>query len=93
MEAREDIALLWRPHPLIRAAIEVMRPQLWEEYQNIVQEYKEKGWGIYDDTPQLARAIAVSDGYYGDYSSLIPLCKSVGMPVMIQNPKEPVLDF
>ena len=92
-ENREDIALLWRPHPLIRAAIEVMRPQLWEEYQNIVQEYKEKGWGIYDDTPQLARAIAVSDGYYGDYSSLIPLCKSVGMPVMIQNPKEPVLDF
>lgn len=86
-EKREDIALLWRPHPLVQATIEAMRPQLWEDYQNMARKYRREGWGIYDDTPQLARAIAVSDGYYGDWSSLIPLCKSVGMPVMVQNPE------
>lgn len=86
-ENKDDAVLLWRPHPLIRATIEAMRPQLCEEYWNIVQEYRKAGWGIYDDTPELDRAVAVSDGYYGDYSSLIPLCESVGMPVMIQNPE------
>lgn len=86
-ENREDAALLWRPHPLIQATIEAMRPKLWAEYQGIVQGYREEGWGIYDDTPELDRAIAVSDGYYGDPSSLVELCRSTGMPVMIQNPE------
>ena len=84
-ENREDVALLWRPHPLIRATIEAMRPQLWAEYQEMMQEYRKEGWGIYDDTPELDRAIAISDGYYGDPRSLVALCRSVGMPVMIQN--------
>ena len=83
-ENKEDVALLWRPHPLIPATIKSMRPQLWTEYQSVVREYREEGWGIYDDSPDLDRAIAVSDGYYGDPSSVVNLCKSVGMPVMIQ---------
>lgn len=83
-ENREDVALLWRPHPLIPATIKSMRPQLWTEYQSVVREYREEGCGIYDDSPDLDRAIAVSDGYYGDPSSVVNLCKSVGMPVMIQ---------
>ncbi|MCI8660297.1 MAG: hypothetical protein HFG54_08655, partial [Lachnospiraceae bacterium] len=37
-ENKEEVALLWRPHPLIRATIESMRPKLWEEYQEIVRE-------------------------------------------------------
>lgn len=84
-ENKEDVALLWRPHPLIPATIKSMRPQLWTEYQSVVREYREEGWGIYDDSPDLDRAIAVSDGYYGDYSSLVSLCRNCGMPVMIQN--------
>lgn len=84
-ENRGNVALLWRPHPLIQATIEAMRSKLWAEYQGMVQGYREEGWGIYDDTPELDRAIALSDGYYGDPSSLVELCRSAGMPVMIQN--------
>ena len=84
---REDVVLLWRPHPLIQATIEAMRPKLWAEYQDIVQEYRKAGWGIYDDTPELDRAIVISDGYYGDPSSLTALCRSIGVPVMLQNPE------
>ena len=80
-----DVALLWRPHPLIRATIEAMRPQLWEEYEGIVKEYCEAGWGIYDDTPDMDRAIALCDAYYGDHSSLVRLCQEAGKPVMIQD--------
>lgn len=85
MENKEEIALLWRPHPLIEATISSMRPQLWVEYQKIVDEYRADRWGIYDDSPELDRAIALCDGYYGDHSSLVQLCQEVGKPIMIQD--------
>ena len=34
-ENREEIALLWRPHPLIESTLTAMRPQLWEVYKAI----------------------------------------------------------
>ena len=84
-EVREEVALLWRPHPLIKATIESMRPRLWEEYEKLVSEYKRASWGIYDDTADLNRAIALADAYYGDNSSLVQLCQEKGMPIMLQN--------
>ncbi len=84
-ENRDEVTLLWRPHPLMEATIKAMRPGLREEYEGIVDRYRSDGWGIYDDTADLDRAIALSDGYYGDWSSVVELCKEKGIPVMIQN--------
>ena len=84
-ENQDEVALLWRPHPLIKATIESMRPELWQEYRVIVEQYREEGWGIYDDTADVDRAIAISDAYYGDGSSLVQLYQKTGKPVMIQN--------
>ncbi|MGN0352691.1 MAG: hypothetical protein ACI4ES_13655 [Roseburia sp.] len=84
-EHQDDVALLWRPHPLIKTTIESMRPQLWEEYCKIVEQYKEEGWGIYDDTADMDRAVILCDGYYGDASSVVQLVQKAGKPVMIQN--------
>ena len=83
---KEAVALLWRPHPLIEATIASMRPKLWEDYREIVEKYRQEGWGIYDDSADLNRAVALADAYYGDGSSVVQLCQSVGMPVMIQQP-------
>ncbi len=82
---QERTALLWRPHPLIEATISAMRPQLWTEYKQLADRYREAGWGIYDDTADLSRALAVSDAYYGDHSSLVKLCLQAGKPIMIQD--------
>ncbi len=84
-ELTNDVVLLWRPHPLIKATTKSMRPNLWMDYEKIVDQYKTEAWGIYDDSAELNRAIALSDGYYGDPSSLVQLCQKVKMPVMIQN--------
>ncbi|MCI8940333.1 MAG: hypothetical protein HFH12_10160 [Dorea sp.] len=84
-ENRGEAALLWRPHPLIKATIESMRPELWEEYYRLVEDYKAAGWGIYDDSADMDRAVALCDAYYGDSSSLVQLCQEAGKPVMIQN--------
>ncbi|MCH5256089.1 MAG: hypothetical protein J1D87_02305 [Lachnospiraceae bacterium] len=84
-ENRDKVALLWRPHPLIKATIESMRPQLWQAYAEMEMKYREDGWGIYDDTPDMNRAIALSDAYYGDGSSIVRLYQEMGKPVLMQN--------
>ena len=81
----DEIALLWRPHPLIKATITSMRPNLWNEYEKIVQQYLADNWGIYDDSPDLDRALVLSDAYYGDGSSLVRLYQKLGKPIMLQN--------
>lgn len=84
-ENKEKVALLWRPHPLVKATFQTMRPQLWAAYKELLDQYLEEGWGIYDDTPDLDRAIVVCDGYYGDPSSVVQLCQAAGKPVLIQD--------
>ncbi len=82
---KDEIALLWRPHPLMEATIESMRSGLYEEYMKLKQRFLDENIGIYDETPDMYTAIALSDGYYGDWSSLVPLYQKTGKPVMIQN--------
>lgn len=84
-ENQDEVALLWRPHPLIQATIESMRPQLWEAYKEIRDRYVEEGWGIYDDSADVDRAVVISDGYYGDMSSVMQLYKKAGKASMIQD--------
>lgn len=84
-EHNDEIALLWRPHPLLQTTISSMRPQLRDEYQKMVDEYKEEGWGIYDDTADIDRAVILSDAYYGDHSSVVQLYQQTGKPMMMQN--------
>ena len=82
-EYREEIVLLWRPHPLLESTIKVMRPLLFEEYKIIVSSYIAEGFGIYDDTADINRAIVLSDAYYGDTSSVLQLYKKTEKPAMI----------
>lgn len=84
-EKQDEVALLWRPHPLIKATIESMRPKLWKEYTEIVEQYKAEGWGIYDDSADMDRAVVLSDAYYGDMSSVVQLYQKTGKMVMLQN--------
>lgn len=87
-ENQDEIALLWRPHPLIKATIESMRPQLWMEYEKTVKTYIEEGWGIYDDTADMNRAIALSDAYYGDPSSIVKMYEETRKLILIQTVEE-----
>ncbi len=84
-ENQEEVALLWRPHPLVKATIESMRPSLWKEYEKLLAWYQAQGFGIYDDTADLNRAIEISDAYYGDASSVVQLYRKTGKPVMMQD--------
>lgn len=95
-ENRDEVVLLWRPHPLIQSTIESMRPKLWEAYAQLKDRYIEEGWGIYDDSADIDRAIILSDAYYGvGSSSVVQLYQKTGKLVMIQDAdvgKEKLLD-
>ena len=90
---RDDAVLWWRPHPLSEATYSSMRRHLIDEYNQIVESYKSAGRGIYDDTYDLHRAIAVSDAYYGDISSLVALYGITGKPVVIQDTSSEICDI
>ena len=81
-----DIVLLWRPHPLTESTLTSMRPEHQERYQAIKDRYLRGDWGIYDDTADMNRAVALSDAYYGDWSSIVYLYQKTGKKIMIQNP-------
>lgn len=84
-ENKDEVALLWRPHPLIESTLVSMRPELWEGYRKIREKYREESWGIYDDTADMDRAVILSDAYYGDGSSIVQLYQKTGKAVMIQD--------
>ena len=81
----DDVAVLWRPHPLIPSTIYSMRPELATRYEAIVAKYKNDDWGIYDETGDLHRSIALSDAYYGDDSSILNLFRELKKPIMIED--------
>lgn len=81
----DKVTMLWRPHPLIPATLDSMRPELSARYAQIVDDYKKADWGIFDDTSDLNRSIAICDAYYGDESSVIQLFQGAKKPVMVEN--------
>ncbi len=82
---RDDVALWWRPHPLSKDTIKSMHPDIWKEYNDIITGFKEAGHGIYDETGDLHQALACSDAYYGDYSSVASMYRVTGKPILFQN--------
>lgn len=83
---REDIALIWRPHPLLRATLESMRPELASRYDRIIKWYKDERIGIYDRTPDVNNTVAISDAYIGEEgSSVVHLFGILGKPIFIMS--------
>lgn len=84
-ERKDDVVLLWRPHPLLMNTIHSMRPELRDAYLSRVCAFRQEGWGIFDDTPDPNLAMAISDAYYGDWSSVFIIYRVTDKPVLIQN--------
>lgn len=86
-QQHDDVVLLWRPHPLMVQTLKAMKPGLLNKYSQLVENYRKSQIGIYDDSPDVERAIIISDAYYGDWSSLVEMYKTTGKPIMIQRYK------
>ena len=81
-EKRRDVVLWFRPHPYMELHFHGERLNM---YTKLINEYISSGFGIYDDTSDLYRAIAWGDGLYSDPSSVLLLYQATGKPVMMAN--------
>lgn len=70
---------------MIESTMKSMRPTVLEKYMVLKDNYISEGWGIWDETADVDRAVVLSDAYYGDPSSLVQLYQQTGKPIMIQN--------
>jgi hypothetical protein len=80
-ENRDDIAMIWRPHPLSDSTIKSMRPQLLEEYKALEKRVASSSFGVLDYTPDAEFSMALSDAYIGaGASSLFYMYCVTGKP-------------
>ena len=84
-QCQEEFVLWWRPHPFLMTMLRIEQPETFKMYQDLVGQYRQAGWGIYDDSAELNRAISCTAAYYGDYSSVVYLYQETGKPVVIQS--------
>lgn len=85
-KGRDDVCILWRPHPLLESTFDSMRSQYKPAYEKIKKEFIESGLGIYDTTPHIEDTIAICDSYIGDGgTSVISLFGVVGKSMFILN--------
>lgn len=84
-ENREDIVMWWRPDPKVREVLRKTKPGVLQKYRDLVQEYRDAGWGIYDDSADQERAVCLCDAFYGDAGSTANQCRNKKKPVMFQD--------
>lgn len=89
--SRDDVVLWWRPHPNTEMNFRIKRPEWLDEYMRVLSNYRCGKRGIYDNSPDLHRAIAMSDIYYGDGSSIVSLFQTARKPSLTQDVN--ILDY
>lgn len=85
-QGREDVCLLWRPHPLLESTFDSMRKEYKPVYEALKAWFLEADIGILDETTEIEDTIALSDVYIGDAgTSVTSLFGVVGKPIFILN--------
>lgn len=83
-QKNDNACLIWRPHPLLEATFDSMRSQFKPIYDNLKTSFINDGIGIYDDTADVIKTIALCDAYIGDATSSVATSfYAVGKPVFI----------
>ncbi|MGN6714463.1 MAG: hypothetical protein ACTHKA_22815 [Anaerocolumna jejuensis] len=82
----KDILLIWRPHPLMHATLRTMEGTLYQRYLAIEKSFLEEDIGVLDRTSDVGIAVALSEAYIGEASSVIYMFELIGKPVFLIDP-------
>ncbi len=82
---KEDMALIWRPHPLLKETIQTMENDKIEQYAELVKTITEAENAVVDDSSDAYKAIKLSDAMVSDYSSLALQYMFTGKPAFLWN--------
>lgn len=82
----EKILVIWYVDSFVESFIRKEMSSLYDEYKNIVEEYKAAGYGIFSNNPADVDVILeLADAYYGDTDRIVQKFRNRKLPVMIQN--------
>lgn len=84
-ESSEEITLVWHVDPMIFSCHEKLKPDLYHALLQLIEQYKDEHWGIYDDSTDEARLVRLCNAYYGDASPIALAFERAGKPVMFQD--------
>lgn len=80
----ERVQLIWRPHPLLEATIKSTRPELTDDFRDLMDYFLNNKIGVLDKTEDVSRVVACTDAYIGSaYSSIIILYTIAEKPVFL----------
>lgn len=83
---KDRACIIWRPHPLLESSLKSMRPAYLDMYYKLIDYFKDNDIGIFDDTSDITKTIALSDYYIGDSgTSVTSLFGIAGKPMFIFN--------
>ncbi len=82
-QIHDSVLLWWRPQPIMKKVLNQVSLKLGERYQKILDDFREGGWGICDETDHINRAVEACDIYYGDMNAVLQPFQDAAKPIMI----------
>lgn len=84
-EAKDKIELVWKTYRQRIPDTNSDNTMIMEQYQKTIRSFQESGWGKYEEGNEWESILEKCNGYYGDMTGIVQICKSRKIPVMIQN--------
>ena len=83
---KEQIIFLWFMDPQIKKVLKEKKPEIWQAFCDVREEYVGGGIGILDESGDYSCATMLCDAFYGDAGKILSECRMKGKPIMWETP-------
>ena len=84
-ENRDKMTILWHMSPEGISLLRTEYPEMAVKIRDMTERFNTEGLGIYLESDDTVKAVAVADAYYGDRDNVLYSVMKLGKPVMVQN--------
>lgn len=78
----QEIALIWRPHPMTKTVIDIYAPELLPAYNALIETIKNSDNMILDENKSYAPSFVWSDALISDFSSMLDQYLHLNKPIL-----------
>lgn len=80
---QEHVVLWWRPQKTMPDKLKSVSYELARRYRRILEDYRNEGWGICDETDNMDLAVKSCNAYYGDMNAILQPFQNAGRPILL----------
>lgn len=84
-ENRDKMTILWHMNPEGVSLLHTEYPETGTKIHDMIERFRKEDLGIYLESDDITKAVAVADAYYGDRDNIMYRVMKLGKPVMLQN--------